>query len=173
MTIKSDQHKIKLTGPGLSFDRPVSKEVATRITNLVMTGDAGAPATGSDNQVEGQEPAGGTTPKQFIAKKRPSNDYQRVACLAYYSAHHRNLQQFKTIDITKLATEAAMHLSNSSRAVDHATSTYHFLAKAGGGKKQITTLGELVVDALPDQDKVKAAIAEHKPRKRKRRQSKK
>jgi hypothetical protein len=55
----------------------------------------------------------------------------------------------------------------------NATDTYHYLAKAGGGKKQITILGEEVVEALPDREKVKAAIAEHRPKRRKKRGSKK
>src|SRR6516164_5632568 len=39
------------------------------------------------------------------------------------------------------------------------------LASAGGGQKQITERGEAVVGALPDRDKVKAALEEYKIRK--------
>lgn len=42
------------------------------------------------------------------------------------------------------------------------------LSAAGKGKKQITLLGEAIVEAMPDRAKVAEAIAEHKPaRKRK------
>jgi hypothetical protein len=45
--------------------------------------------------------------------------------------------------------------------VQHATNTYRYLSAAGGGKKQITLLGEAIVEALPDRAKVAEAIAEH------------
>ena len=177
MASKSDQHEIKLTGPGLSFERPVSEEIANRIINLVMTGEAGTPASEVSTGVSvraAPEATGKLTSKQFIAQKRPSTDYERVVCLAYYLAHSHNTPTFKTSDIRKLSTDAALHFSNIPQAVMHATATYHYLAKAGGGNKQITILGEAVVEALPDREKVKAAIAEHKskPRRKRRKRTK-
>jgi hypothetical protein len=80
---------------------------------------------------------------------------------------------FKTLDITKLSREAGVHLTNPSQAVMHAASTYRYLMTAGGGKKQITNLGDAVVEALPDREAVKQAIAENKPQRRKRRKQKK
>lgn len=55
----------------------------------------------------------------------------------------------------------------------NATSGSGFLAPAGGGKKQITSLGEEVVGVLPDQERVKAVIAEAKTSRRKKRSTKK
>jgi hypothetical protein len=54
-----------------------------------------------------------------------------------------------------------------------ATNTYRYLMAAGGGKKQITNLGEAIVEALPDREAVKQAIAENRPRRRKRRKHRK
>jgi hypothetical protein len=153
MATKTNQHKVKLIGPGLSFERPVTGEVANRIISLVM-GEASA--------------TGEFTPRQFLAQKRPSSNYERVACLAYYLTHNRNLRQFRTADITELGREAAVHLSNPSLFVQHATSTYHYLVPAGGGKKQITTLGGEVVEAMPDRERVNAAIAKRRPQRRRR-----
>jgi hypothetical protein len=181
MATKSDQHAVKLTGPGLTFERPVSKEVATSIINLVMTGvataapsptSATAPPSPTSASGDARPLTGEITPKQFIAQKRPSTDYQRIACLAFYLTHHRGTPEFKTRHITKLSTEAALKLSNPSRDVQNSVSAYRFLVPAGGGKKQITSLGEAIVEALPDQGEVKAAIAEHKPRRRKKRLTK-
>jgi hypothetical protein len=172
MSTKSDQHAVKVTGPGLSFERPVSEDVANRIITLVMTGEEARPGAIPNDVstgIVGREPVGNLTPKQFIAQKRPSTDYERVACLAYYLAHHRNSPEFKSSDIKKLGTEAAMQVSNPPQAVMHASDRYGYLAKAGGGMKQITTLGEEVVKALPDREKVKAAIAEHTPHRRRKR----
>jgi len=107
------------------------------------------------------------TPKNFMKSKQPKTDVQRVACLADYLAQARETPQFKTLDLTKLNTEAAgAKFSNAAVAVNNATSA-GLLAAAGGGKKQITALGEDVVKALPDQDKVKLALQNaKKPRKK-------
>ena len=109
-----------------------------------------------------------STPKEFIRLKQPITDVQRIACLAFYLARARRVAQFKTLDLTKLNTEAAgVKFSNAAVAVNNATLT-GFLAAAGGGKKQITALGEDIVDALPDQERVKVAVATvKKPRRRK------
>jgi hypothetical protein len=83
-------------------------------------------------------PSSQLTPKQFIAQKKPSNNYERVACLAYYLANYRDMPHFKTSDINKVNTESAHHFTNAAVFVMHATGRYHYLSAAGGGKKQIT-----------------------------------
>ncbi len=73
---------------------------------------------------------------------------------------------FKTQDLTKLNTEAAgAKIGNSAQAVANATKISGYLAASGGGKKQITSLGEQMVNALPDQEAVRKVLAE-KPKKR-------
>ena len=112
-------YSLKLVGPGVSFDRPISEEVANRIINLVMTGGTNPAALGASGgalpatltQPQGQfaqpQPlAAGMTIKQFIAQKRPENLYQRVACLAYYLSHVLDTPRFKTKDISKANTDA-------------------------------------------------------------------
>jgi len=166
---------LKLSGPGVSFDRPVSDQVANSIINLVMTGTTAAPsiplgAPGDTGALPGNSASGsaGTTIKQFIAAKRPENVYQRVACLAYYLAHTSAMPRFKTKDITQANTDAAVgKFSNASSFVNDATNKYGYLSAAGGGTKQISAFGEQVVEALPDRDKVKQLHDDHKPRARK------
>lgn len=85
----------------------------------------------------------------------------------------RNTPHFKTVDISKIATEAAYKFSNAATSVHHASVTYKYLAPAGGGKKQITALGEAVVEAMPDREKVKVAVTEHRPATKRRGRSKK
>ena len=117
---------------------------------------------------------GELNPKQFMSQKRPANNYERVACLAYYLSNHQNKPKFKTADITALNTAAAgQPLSNASVFVRDAASKYGYLSAAGGGAKQLTVLGEQVVEALPDREKVKAVLADHKPKRKKRVKSKK
>src|SRR5260370_506655 len=154
---KSNGYSVKVVGPGLSFERPISEQVANRVVNIVMTGAEGpVSAPGGPASVI---PVGAAstktniTAKQFMAERRPSSNYERVACLAYYLTHYGDTPQFKTVDITKVNTEAAQpSLSNASLFMKHATNTYHFLSSAGGGKRHITTLSEAIVTAVPHRE---------------------
>jgi hypothetical protein len=125
-------------------------------------------------------PAGGgfseardISPKEFVMQKQPRTDVERVACLAYYLTHFRNTPHFKTVDISKLNVEAAQSkMSNPAMAVDNATKT-GYLAPATKGNKQISAPGELFVQALPERDAAKVAMANAKRPRRARNTKKK
>lgn len=108
------------------------------------------------------------TPKEFLQQKAPRTDLERVACLAYYLAHYRDANSFKTLDINKLNTEAAQaKFSNASNAVENATKQ-GYLAPAGKGMKQLSADGERFVDVLPDRESAKelrSRFARRRPRK--------
>jgi hypothetical protein len=124
---------------------------------------------GEDRTVDADADKSEVSPKDFMKSKRPVSDVHRIACLAYYLHHHRGQHQFKTADLTALNTEAAgVRIGNPSQAVANATKQSLYLAAAGGGKKQITALGEEVVAALPNADAVRAAEQEHRPVRKKR-----
>lgn len=107
---------------------------------------------------------GEMTPKEFVKTKKPTSETQRMACLAFYLTHFRRQPHFKTRDVTNLNTDAACpKLSNPARTADNATKQNGFFAPAGKGNKQITPYGEDVVNALPDQDAVKALRQESAP----------
>jgi hypothetical protein len=106
------------------------------------------------------------TPKEFIFYKMPNTDVDRVTCLAYYLTHYRNAPFFKTIDISKLNTEAAqLKFSNPTVAVDNAYKA-GFLATAEKGQKQISSLGELYVSALPDLEEARNVTKSFRPRRK-------
>jgi len=107
------------------------------------------------------------SPKAFVKAKNPQTDVQRVACLGYVLTNFRNTPHFKTKDLTELNTEAACpKFSNTAVAVDNATKA-GYLTPAGKGNKQLTSLGEDLVDALPDQEKVRALASQNRrPRKK-------
>jgi hypothetical protein len=106
------------------------------------------------------------SPKAFIMQKQPRTDVERVACLAYYLTHYRDMPHFKTIDLSKLNTEAAQpKFSNAAVAVDNATKT-GYLVPATKGNKQLSAAGEHFVFALPDRDAARAAMATSRPRRR-------
>jgi len=110
-----------------------------------------------------------SSPKQFVLDKRPKTDVDRVACLAYYLTHYRDTPHFKTLEISKVNTEAGqIKFSNAAKAVDNASSA-GLLIQAGKGKKQISAIGELYVQALPDRDAARAAIAHARRRKKSKR----
>jgi hypothetical protein len=112
------------------------------------------------------------SPKEFVLQKAPRTDVERVACLAFYLTHYRNLPHFKTIDISKLNTEAAQSkLSNAAVAVDNATKM-GYLVPATKGAKQISAPGEVFVQALPDREAAKAAMVKIKPRRKSRKSAK-
>jgi hypothetical protein len=105
-------------------------------------------------------------------QKQPRTDVERVACLAFYLMHYRNAPHFKTIDISKLNTEAAQSkMSNAHVAVNNATQT-GYLVPAVRGAKQISAAGEVFVQALPDREAAKTAMVKVKPRKKSRKSQK-
>jgi hypothetical protein len=109
------------------------------------------------------------SPKEFLLKKQPRTDVERVACLAYYLTHYREQPHFKTLDISKLNTEAAqIKLSNPASAVDNAA-TYGYLTQATRGSKQLSAPGEKYVEALPDREAARVAMASARPRKKSKR----
>lgn len=106
------------------------------------------------------------SPKQFMFEKQPRTDVEKVACLAYYLTHYRETPHFKTLDISKLNTEAAQtKFSNPTVAVENAVKT-NYLVPATKGNKQLSALGEQFVQALPDREKARAIMANARPRRK-------
>lgn len=172
MTPKSEQaaYKLNLTGAGVSIQRSVSEAIARSIIALVMGGPSDAEGAGSDPGARGGgQRSDASSPKAFMSSKRPQTDMERVTCLAYYLTHNKNTASFKTKELTDLNTDAAQpKLSNPSATARNAVAN-GYLSLAGGARKQITSRGEALVNALPDRDKLTAAMVEHplrKPRKR-------
>jgi hypothetical protein len=109
------------------------------------------------------------SPKEFMMQKRPMQDIERIAALAYYLTHYRNTPNFKNIDLSSLNTEAAqIKFSNPAQAVANAIQS-GLLIPAAHGAKQISAGGELFVQALPDRDAAKAAMAQFRKRRKTRR----
>jgi hypothetical protein len=111
------------------------------------------------------------SPKQFMLEKQPKTDVERIACLAYYLTHYREMPNFKTLDLAKLNTEAAQpKFANTSYSTANAGGM-GYLVPASGGMKQISAAGEQFVRALPDREAAKAAMSKARPRKLTRRKS--
>jgi restriction endonuclease Mrr len=104
--------------------------------------------------------------KDFVMQKQPKTDVERVACLAFYLTHYRDARFFKTLDISKVNTDAAqVKFANAAYAVANAEKA-GLLAPAQRGQKQLSAVGEQFVLALPDRDAAKAALANLRKRRR-------
>lgn len=125
----------------------------------------GLDTNGTPHFTEDRQPS----PKQFILEKKPRTDVDRIACLAYYLTHYRGQSEFKTIDLSSLNTEAAqVKFSNTAQAVDNAAKAGLLVAASKGGK-QLSALGEVYVSQLPDYDKARETMREHRPFRKSRR----
>lgn len=100
--------------------------------------------------------AGTPKPKAFMATKAPKTDVHRIVCLAYYLTKFKSTSKFTNKQLTDLAVDAAEpEFSNAAQAIGNAERS-KLLAGAGGKLRQITHRGEVLVDAMPDEAKMKA-----------------
>lgn len=106
------------------------------------------------------------SPKQFMLEKQPRTDVERLACLAYYLTHYRDTPQFKTIDLSKLNTEAAQRkFSNATVTAKNAARTRYFVPASKKGHRQLSADGEQIIAALPDREAIAAIRQRMRPRK--------
>jgi hypothetical protein len=111
------------------------------------------------------------SPKEFLFQKQPRTDVERIAALAFYLAHYRDMPQFKTLDLSKLNTEAAQpKFSNAASSANNAVKR-GYLVPTTRGQRQLSAAGERFVAALPDRDAARKAMSSGAPKRRKRRAS--
>ena len=91
--------------------------------------------------------------KEFIFEKEPTTEAERVACLAYYLTHYQDTPHFKTVDLSRLNTEAAQRkLSNPAVAANNAMRDGFFVQAPKSGYKQLSAMGERFVRLLPNRE---------------------
>jgi len=156
---------------------PLEADARERVIRTVSTFFGISPSRGGlgstvpDRQPSSITPGGfsedrSLSPKEFILQKQPKTDVERVAALAYYLTHYRDTPFFKTLDISKLNTEAAqMKFANAANAVDNATKQ-GYLVPGTRGNKQLSATGELFVNALPERDAARQIMSNARPRRR-------
>lgn len=129
--------------------------------------DRGAAAGGDLGSVAGSfSEDRSMSAKDFVMQKQPRTDVERVACLAFYLTHYRGVRFFKTLDISKVNTDAAqVKFTNAAYAVANAEKS-GLLAPAQRGQKQLSAVGEQFVMALPDREAAKAALANLRKRRK-------
>ncbi len=105
--------------------------------------------------------------KEFMVEKNPLTNIDRMACLGFYLTHYKDTPHFKTLDLSKLNTEAAQQkFTNPAQATKDATRGGIFVP-ATKGHKQLSAMGEQYVQALPDKREAKKIL--HKMRRTKKR----
>ncbi len=109
------------------------------------------------------------SPKEFLLEKAPRTDVERIATLAFYLTHYRDTPHFKTLDLSKLNTEAAQpKFSNAANSANNAVKQ-GYLVPSTKGQRQLSAAGERFVAALPDRDEAKRVMSLSAPRRRPRR----
>jgi hypothetical protein len=142
---------------GLSIAAVGANRVTGRNEPLAILGPSALGSFSEDRSI---------SPKDFLLQKQPHTEVERVACLAYYLTHYRNIPHFKTIDISKLNSDAAQpKFGNAAQAVENATKM-DYLVPASKGAKQLSAPGELFVQALPDREAARTAMSNARPRRR-------
>lgn len=105
-------------------------------------------------------------PKDFLLEKQPRTDVERIACLAYYLTHYRNTPYFKTLELSKLNTEAAQpKFSNAANSANNAVKT-GYLVSGTQSRRQLSAGGEQFVQALPDRELAKNLMGSFRPRRK-------
>jgi hypothetical protein len=177
--LTSDQREFDALSAVVRALQPLDREAKQRVLSAVTTflgfdNTQVKPSASLQRAPSQEQPIAGfsedrtPSPKEFMLSKRAQTDVEKVACLGYYLAHYRDTPHFKTLDLSTLNTEAAqLKFSNAANAVDNAAKA-GLLAPAVKGMKQLSALGELYVQALPDRAAARDAVAHQRKRKRRR-----
>ncbi len=149
-----------------------------RIASPGSTGNRGASGVKSPPEDSTEDPAarrGGypafstadpTSPKEFLFEKQPRSDVERIAVLAFYLTHYRDTPHFKTLDLSKLNTEAAQpKFANAANSASNAVKQ-GYLVPSSKGMRQLSAAGERFVAALPDREAARATMASARPKRR-------
>ncbi len=152
--------RVKLTGPGINLDAPVSELQAKMVLNIafapasVSDSGAGMAALDAPSVPQGIHAGVSQSPRDFIALKNPMTEQERITCLAYYLYKFRKVEKFSSKELRDVNSLAAQPRFNNISYTARDAATTGYLASVGGGKKMLSALGERIVDAMPDRGKV-------------------
>ena len=139
------------------------KQVSVKQVNL-------PDASGASIQKGGGDLPKPTSIDRFVSEKNPADQYQQVAVLAFYLKEYENNREFKNKDITAANIAARQTaIGNPADAICKAETRYGFLTKGTTrGTRQLSTLGERVVEAFPNQEEVTTVIKNSRTKVRRR-----
>lgn len=163
------------------FDKPTQAHILQSVANFLKLEFAVPALAPAQGQTPVRSPAGTTklpfsqtedmAPKDFLILKDPKTNVERVACLAYYLTRYRDIKHFRTLDLSKINTEAAQpKFANAAYTLTNAVRS-GLIVPAPGGLRQLGSLGEQFVDALPDRDAAQAILRNRRGRRLSKRRS--
>jgi hypothetical protein len=146
--------------------QPLDDEARRRVLDWLASRLGLSPSTSSiEVGTIASLPERGTI-KEFLKHKSPDDDVSRATALAFYLAHHEGKTTFKTADLTTARIDAGLASFNISRAVSHSQRAGYLTSAGGRGVYHITSTGEALVDAMPDQERIRAVKSQAKGRRR-------
>jgi hypothetical protein len=93
---------------------------------------------------------------EFVHKRNPKNEYQRIAVIAYYLMKKKNLSVFMARDIADANAEARQpRFSNLSTSINRAVTRYKYLTSTKRGEYRLGVDAEKMVEVLPDHSEAK------------------
>lgn len=107
------------------------------------------------------------TIKQFLKGKRPDNDVARAIALGYYLTHALGKETFTAADLSRARTDAALANFNVSRGAANARGSGYLTTTGARGTLKITSVGESLVEAMPDKEAMKKATTQRRRPRRK------
>lgn len=148
--------QLKLEGSMINIDNSVLIE-----SNL--------PNEGSDTTIH-------DTMDKFVSRKKPADLYQRIAVIAFYLKFKEGKDEFKNSEIDKINTAQARQpkIGNIADVIAKAQNRHKFLTRGiSPATHQLSTLGEEIVSALPNQEEVRRLITENRPKRKRKKLTKK
>lgn len=109
----------------------------------------------------GAKQAQQTSAFEFVNSKRPNDNFQRLACIAYFMEHREGVPTFTTSSMKKAYTSAMQpDIDDMGRTLSDATLRAGYFVPIDKKTKRLSARGASVVEALPDQEVVKRVLKE-------------
>jgi hypothetical protein len=170
--------EVKILNQVLSLLKPMDEQKRARLlATVAMFFGASlqqprSPAPGREEQSSGSSVTNREdrlSPKEFLRQKGATAGVERIACLAYFLTHHRDMSDFKTRDLTDLNVEARAGVMSNPAVYVQNTTRAGYLNPMSGGRKQLSDFGEQFVEALPDREAANALKSNSRRQRRRKR----
>ena len=150
LTLNDREHVLRTVATWFRIGLPVAAGSATSLAGAQASSPT-SPNKSPDEDRFSDRPE--LSAKAFIFEKDPMTEAERLACLAYYLTHYQETPHFKTVDLSRLNTEAAQRkLSNPAVAANNAMRDGFFVQAPKSGYKQLSAMGERFVQLLPNRE---------------------
>lgn len=182
-------YKISINGPGLSFEREISEQVAQEVLLWILTGKFANPPIHSSHpegemSIKSQSAVRASAPKlgnrlstrglsigEYMDKHEPRRIPDKIATFALFLKEEREVHDFVKDDLVAIFREAAEPIPKNLGRDMKWTQTSGWIALTPGEKSQfyLTDKGEKAVQGSFPKEMVKATRLGQSSKRRKRR----